>query len=55
MDAQHIGQFARSLASGVSRGALKGVAVALLAAAGPARFSEPVHAINRARRRCRNK
>ncbi len=56
MDGQHMDQFARSLAGGVSRrGALKGVAVALLAAVGPARVSDPVHALSRAKRRCRNK
>jgi hypothetical protein len=49
-------QFARSLAGGESRrGVLKGVAVVLLAAAAPAQVPDPVHAISRARRRCRNK
>jgi hypothetical protein len=56
MDGQHIDQIARSLARGVSRrGALKGVAVALLTAVAPTRVPNPVLAADRARRRCRNK
>src|SRR3954470_22733390 len=56
MDGKSLDLFARWLVSGVSRrGAMKGFAVALLAAVAPAGISDSVEAISRAKRRCRNK
>src|SRR3954466_15526375 len=56
MDGQHLDEIARSLASEVSRrGALKGVAVGLLAGVIRSRVTQPVLAANQAKRRCLHK
>ena len=56
MDGRRVDEIARSLAGEASRrGALKAAGLTLLAAVVPALVPDPVHAANRAKRRCLKK